>query len=41
MTVIALTPEEKETLEVFRRQVFDEEIIREGDSVGTDDTTLL
>ncbi|KAG1906424.1 CRAL-TRIO domain-containing protein [Suillus fuscotomentosus] len=38
---MSLTPEEKETLEVFRKQVFDEEIIREGDSVGTDDATLL
>lgn len=41
MTVMSFTPEEKETLEVFRKQVFDEEIIREGDSVGTDDATLL
>lgn len=40
-TVMSLTPEQKETLEVFRKQVFDEEIIREGDSVGTDDITLL
>ncbi|KAG1774794.1 CRAL-TRIO domain-containing protein [Suillus placidus] len=38
---MSLTPEEKETLEVFRKQVFDEEIIRDGDSVGTDDATLL
>jgi hypothetical protein len=38
---MSLTPEQKETLEVFRKQVFDEGIIQEGDSVGTDDTTLL
>ena len=42
MTVTdSLTPTQKETLEAFHRQVFDEEIIRDGDSVGTDDATLL
>lgn len=41
MATMSLTSEEKQTLEVFRKQVFDEEIIREGDSIGTDDATLL
>lgn len=41
MTVTSLTPQQEETLEEFRKQVFEEDIIREGDSIGTDDATLL
>jgi hypothetical protein len=37
----SLTPQQKEALEVFRKQIFEEEIIHEGDTIGTDDATLL
>ncbi|KAK0487499.1 CRAL TRIO domain-containing protein [Armillaria novae-zelandiae] len=32
---------EEETLSIFRKQLFDEEILRDGDSIGSDDETLL
>lgn len=32
---------EEETLSIFRKQLFDEDILRDGDSIGTDDETLL
>ncbi|KAI5986149.1 CRAL-TRIO domain-containing protein [Pisolithus albus] len=33
--------QQEDILEQFRRQVFQEDIVREGDSIGTDDLTLL
>ncbi|KIJ64446.1 hypothetical protein HYDPIDRAFT_28391 [Hydnomerulius pinastri MD-312] len=38
---IPLTPQQAETLETFRRQLFEEGILHDGDSIGTDDRTLL
>lgn len=38
---IPLTQQQLEILEQFRSQVFDEGILHEGDSIGTDDWTLL
>jgi len=38
---MTVTPQQKETLELFRKQVFEEDIIRDGDLIGTDDATLL
>ncbi|KAL4073228.1 CRAL-TRIO domain-containing protein [Scleroderma yunnanense] len=38
---IPLTSQQEEILEQFRGQVFQEGILREGDSIGTDDWTLL
>ncbi|KAF9220955.1 CRAL/TRIO domain-containing protein [Gyrodon lividus] len=38
---IPLTPRQAETLKTFRQQLFDEGIVHEGDSIGTDDPTLL
>ncbi|KAJ6584960.1 CRAL-TRIO domain-containing protein [Mycena capillaripes] len=34
-------PTHDEILQTFRRQLFDEEILHEGDTIGTDDETLL
>ncbi|KIJ17681.1 hypothetical protein PAXINDRAFT_167671 [Paxillus involutus ATCC 200175] len=36
-----LTPQQAETLRIFRQQLFDEGILHEGDSINTDDPTLL
>lgn len=41
MTATSLTPQQQETFETFRKQVFEEGIIHDGDSIGTDDATLL
>ncbi|OJA08807.1 hypothetical protein AZE42_01308, partial [Rhizopogon vesiculosus] len=41
MTVTSLTSQQKEHLEAFRKQAFEEGIICNGDSIGTDDATLL
>jgi hypothetical protein len=41
MTATSLTPQQKEIFETFRKQVFEEDIIHDGDSIGTDDATLL
>ncbi|KAI6147488.1 CRAL-TRIO domain-containing protein [Pisolithus tinctorius] len=38
---IPLTKQQEDVLEQFRRQVFEEDILHEGDSIGTDDLTLL
>ncbi|KAI6128812.1 CRAL-TRIO domain-containing protein [Pisolithus croceorrhizus] len=38
---IPLTRQQEDILEQFRRQVFQEDILREGDSIGTDDLALL
>lgn len=38
---ISLIPKQAEILEQFRTQVFQESIVQDGDSIGTDDWTLL
>ncbi|KAF9242594.1 CRAL-TRIO domain-containing protein [Melanogaster broomeanus] len=38
---IPLTPQQAETLKTFRQQLFNEGILHEGDSIGTDDRTLI
>lgn len=38
---IPLTRQQQDILEQFRREVFQEDILHEGDSIGTDDLTLL
>lgn len=36
-----LTRKEEETLAIFRKQLTEEGILNDGDSIGTDDETLL
>lgn len=38
---VSLTSKQAEILEQFRIQVFQEGILQDGDSIGTDDWTLL
>ncbi|KAH0831940.1 CRAL-TRIO domain-containing protein [Lanmaoa asiatica] len=38
---IPLSPQQADALKTFREQLFAEGILHEGDSIGTDDTTLL
>ncbi|KAG9315901.1 CRAL-TRIO domain-containing protein [Chiua virens] len=40
-SMLSLSTEQVDTLNVFREQVFAEGILHEGDSIGTDDSTLL
>lgn len=37
----SLTNEESEILKAFREQVFEEGILHDGDTIGTDEETLL
>lgn len=38
---LRLSPQQADTLKTFRDQLFAEGILHEGDSIGTDDPTLL
>lgn len=38
---IQLSPQQVDTLKTFREQLFAEGILHDGDSIGTDDLTLL
>lgn len=40
-SIVPLSPEQADTLKTFREQLFAEGILHEGDSIGTDDPTLL
>lgn len=40
-SAIPLSPQQADTLKTFREQLFAEGILHEGDSIGTDDPTLL
>lgn len=40
-TMAPLTRKEQDTLATFRKQLYDEDLLHDGDTIGTDDDTLL